>query len=107
MEEYPTKYKIETIDLNEMEIMLNGLKMLIALSSLNDYKVALYNSKEYDVSYLYNGKLYNSQEFFELTKDVDFNEDFNYEVVLTVDQVINKIDSILNDLSEFIHNHMY
>lgn len=107
MDNTPTKYTIETTDLHEMEIMLKGLKMLIALSDLNDYRSALYNSKEYDISYLYNGKLYNSDEFFDLTKNRDYNEDFNYEVVLTVDQVINKIDTILADLSEFIYTHMY
>lgn len=103
------KYIFETTSKREMDLVVNRVNMLLALNDLKDWRRALYNGKCYDGRYLCNGKVYTDRELIEAT-DVPRDE---YGIIkdcthiFFTDDIINKIDEIIGDMSDFIERNMY
>ena len=106
--EKETTYTITTTDRREATIMINATKLAVALHDLMDYRRAIYNGKEYDVSYLYDGKLYTSKEYFYLERDYEKDklEGKSSKVVITEQQLLDKLDYILDGVEELVSSFM-
>lgn len=98
------KFKIETTNRREAAMYLQAPKMALALNELMELRRALYNDREYDTMYLYDGKLYTQNEMFHLERDYekDKEEGKTCITVMTADQVMHKIDNILRGLEDII-----
>ena len=115
MEEYveDTKYKIETTNRREMELMLNASRMALVLYDIINWKRAIYNGKNYgEGSVLYKGKLYSKDEWEKTKHTEDEYEEgkpFLKEKVTylyTEDELINKLDDLLRDIDNFVYKNM-
>ena len=101
------KYTFETSSIRDMNLVVNRNDMFYALTKLSDWRRELWNNKDYDSQYLCNGKLYTQQDIL-MNNDLPRNEDGTFvdcKKVYVVEDIINKIDSILVDLSEFIYRN--
>lgn len=101
------KYTFETTDALEMELVTNRHRMIYALGELNDWRRELHNGKEYDTCYLCNGKVYTQRELLEAT-DLPRDEYgciTDCERIYLIDNVIKRIDGIMDDISDFIYQH--
>lgn len=101
-----TKFIIETTSRKEATLMSNALKMALIIEDLINFRRELYNNKSYDVRYLYDGKVYTTQEWFTLKRDYekDKKEGKTVMTVLTDDDVIRKIDDILDGIEYLIYD---
>ena len=103
------KYTFETTDKREMDLVVNRNRMLLALSELRDWRNSLYRGKDYDGCYLVCGKLYSERELMEAT-DLPRNE-YGYledcKKVYSADDIITKIDYILDNMDDFIERNLY
>lgn len=73
-----TRYVVQTTDKRELLLYLNATRMLVTLYELISWKNDIYNGRTYDESYtLYNGKLYNEEEWIKSRDTVVSKEDLD------------------------------
>ena len=116
MEEFeqPTKYKIETSDIREMKLYLNGLRMVCTLYDILSWQRAIYNGKNYgEYHVLFNGKLYTANDwernYNEITKDAERDEQgFLKDVkhVYLESDIEGKLEELLRDIKDFVYDFM-
>lgn len=91
-----TIYKIETIDKNEMGLMLNATKLAGALYDIINWYSKIYNCKDYGYKILYDGKLYDLSQIEKLnlsndewkeTQDIYLREDLERILFQLTDDV--------------------
>lgn len=108
-----TKFKIETADAREVELFLKSKIMANVLYDLLCWKRSIYNGKNYgEGSVIYKGKIYKKHEYeiLEHSKDeYDETEHFLKEqplYVYTEDEIEDKLEYYLEDISDFIYRYM-
>lgn len=106
-----TKYKVETTDKREMELMLNATRMSLVLYDIMNWKRAIYNGKNYgEGSIIYKGKLYSKDEWHKIEHDESEYDENHYlkekaYYVYTEDELIRKLDNIMDDIHDFIYHY--
>ena len=108
MEERNDVYRFETESRREMDLVVNRGRMILALYEFLEWYRALYNGRDYDTQYVCNGKIYTQRELHE---DEDIPRDEHGFIkdckeVYTVEQLLHKLDSILDDVRDFIIRDM-
>ena len=111
-----TRYVVQTTDKRELLLYLNATRMLVTLYELISWKNDIYNGRTYDESYtLYNGKLYNEEEWvksrdtFVSKEDLDERGIIKKGKVKTVyleDDLVNILDRKLEDIMDFVCDYM-
>lgn len=111
-----TRYIVQTTDERELLLYLNAKKMLVKLYELISWKNDIYNSRTCDESYkLYNGKLYNEEEWLKLRDTVVSKDDLNeyglikkgkLKTVYLEDDLIDILDRKLKDIMDFVYDYM-
>lgn len=114
MEEYveDTKYKIETTNRREMDLMLNASRMALVLYDIINWKRAIYNGKNYGEGHVvYKGKMYSRDEWEKLKhtedeydKETHFLKEKVYHVY-TEEELENKLDYLMRDIYDFVYNY--
>ena len=111
-----TRYVVQTTDKRELLLYLNATRMLVTLYELISWKNDIYNGRTYDESYtLYNGKLYNEEEWVK-SRDTFFSkEDLDergiikkgkVKTVYLEDDLVNILDRKLEDIMDFVCDYM-
>lgn len=111
-----TRYVVQTTDKRELLLYLNATRMLVTLYELISWKNDIYNGRTYDESYtLYNGKLYNEEEWIKSRDTVVSKEDLDergiikkgkVKTVYLEDDLINILDRKLEDIMDFVCDYM-
>lgn len=111
-----TRYVVQTTDKRELLLYLNATRMLVTLYELISWKNDIYNSRTYNESYkLYNGKLYNEEEWIKLRDTVVSKEDLDecgfikkgkLKIVYLENDLINILDRKLEDIMDFVCDYM-
>lgn len=109
MEERNDVYKFETESRREMDLVVNRHKLILALYEFLEWYRALYNGRDYDTQYVCNGKIYTQRELHE---DKEIPRDEHGMIVggcteiYTTDQLLHKLDSLLDDVRDIIARDM-
>lgn len=109
MEERNDVYKFETESCREMDLVVNRHRLILALYEFLEWSRALYNGRDYDTQYLYNGKIYTQRELYE-DKEIPRDEHGmivgDCKEIYTVNQLLNKLDRLLEDVRDIIARDM-
>ena len=109
MEERNDVYKFETESCREMDLVVNRHRLILALYEFLEWSRALYNGRDYDTQYLCNGKIYTQRELYE-DKEIPRDEHGmivgGCKEIYTVDQLLNKLDRLLEDVRDLIARDM-
>lgn len=111
-----TRYVVQTTDKRELLLYLNATRMLVTLYELISWKNDIYNGRTYDESYkLYNGKLYNEEEWIKSRDTVVSKDDLDecgffkkgkVKTVYLEDDLINILERKLEDIMDFVCDYM-
>jgi len=111
-----TRYVVQTTDKRELLLYLNATRMLVTLYELISWKNDIYNGRTYNESYtLYNGKLYNTEEWSKAVDNEVSKEDLDecgfikkgkVKTVYLEDDLINILNRKLEDIMDFVCDYM-